>query len=120
VPRARAKAHVPDWIYWLGPALGAIIAAGFYKLLKWLQYETVLGPEDGDVPPPRSLAAPGAGADVGPNGARDEEKAVGGAGAGASAGPTMVVAGPGLGDLLTEGPQHAVSAEAATVDPVGE
>lgn len=22
-----------DWIYWLGPALGAIIAAGFYKLL---------------------------------------------------------------------------------------
>ncbi|ORX35963.1 aquaporin-like protein [Kockovaella imperatae] len=37
-----------SWIYWLGPALGATIAAGFYKMLKVLQYETVLGPEDGD------------------------------------------------------------------------
>jgi hypothetical protein len=24
---------MPDWIYWLGPALGATIAAGFYKML---------------------------------------------------------------------------------------
>jgi aquaporin related protein len=22
------------WIYWLGPALGALLAAGFYRLLK--------------------------------------------------------------------------------------
>ncbi|EIW72441.1 hypothetical protein TREMEDRAFT_16454, partial [Tremella mesenterica DSM 1558] len=32
------------WIYWLGPAMGAVIAAGFFRMLKFLQYETVLGP----------------------------------------------------------------------------
>lgn len=25
------------WIYWLGPALGAALAAGFYKFLKYLE-----------------------------------------------------------------------------------
>lgn len=86
------------WIYWLGPALGATIAAGFYKMLKWLQYETVLGPEDGDVVPrpenvghSRDSAHP-----------IDEEKAVEGKQSG------MAVTGPGLGDLLTEGPQAEV------------
>nr|ODN83871.1 hypothetical protein L203_05271 [Cryptococcus depauperatus CBS 7841] len=34
-----------DWIYWVGPCLGSILATGFYKLLKWLEYETVLEPE---------------------------------------------------------------------------
>jgi len=29
------------WIYWVGPALGAIVAVGFYKLVKMLEYETV-------------------------------------------------------------------------------
>lgn len=90
-----------DWIYWLGPAMGATIAAGFYKMLKWLQYETVLGPEDGDVvPPPGARSGAGAGA-----GHVDEEKAVGGN----INGPTMAVTGPGLGDLLTEGPREEVS-----------
>jgi hypothetical protein len=28
------------WIYWLGPILGAIVAAGFYKFIKILEYET--------------------------------------------------------------------------------
>ena len=27
------------WIYWLGPLLGAIVAAGFYKFIKILEYE---------------------------------------------------------------------------------
>jgi len=81
------------WIYWLGPALGATIAAGFYKMLKWLQYETVLGPEDGDVVP-----APGAAPMDSTNPASDAEKG----------GKTMDVSGPGLGDLLTAGPTQAV------------
>lgn len=29
------------WIYWVGPVLGSIIAAGFYKFIKILEYETV-------------------------------------------------------------------------------
>ncbi|WVO16950.1 hypothetical protein L204_104636 [Cryptococcus depauperatus] len=33
------------WIYWVGPCLGSILATGFYNLLKWLEYETVLEPE---------------------------------------------------------------------------
>lgn len=37
-----ANAYFPSysWIYWLGPALGAILAAGFYKFIKMLEYET--------------------------------------------------------------------------------
>lgn len=27
------------WIYWLGPALGATFAAGFYRFIKYLEYE---------------------------------------------------------------------------------
>jgi hypothetical protein len=29
------------WIYWVGPILGSIVAAGFYKFIKILEYETV-------------------------------------------------------------------------------
>ncbi|TXT11248.1 hypothetical protein VHUM_01999 [Vanrija humicola] len=37
------------WIYWVGPILGSLLAAGFYKLLKLVRYETNLGPDcDGD------------------------------------------------------------------------
>ncbi|WVQ97426.1 hypothetical protein IAU59_004539 [Kwoniella sp. CBS 9459] len=101
------------WIYWVGPALGATIAAGFYKMLKWLQYETVLGPETDSEEPPRpaqlstSGVAPGTaggiiGGSIGAGGVHDEEKAA------ESGGRTMAVTGPGLGDLLTEGPQGAV------------
>ncbi|KAI7685177.1 aquaporin, partial [Hortaea werneckii] len=28
------------WIYWVGPILGSIVAAGFYKFIKILEYET--------------------------------------------------------------------------------
>ncbi|CDZ98448.1 mip family channel protein [Phaffia rhodozyma] len=34
------------WIYWLGPALGAMLAAGFYKFIKFMQYETVTPDQD--------------------------------------------------------------------------
>jgi aquaporin rerated protein, other eukaryote len=36
------------WIYWVGPLLGAIFAAGFYKLIKVLKYELVNPGQDGD------------------------------------------------------------------------
>ncbi|GAA5897782.1 uncharacterized protein JCM6883_000817 [Sporobolomyces salmoneus] len=34
------------WIYWLGPLLGATLAAGLCHFLKWMRFETVMGPED--------------------------------------------------------------------------
>jgi len=37
----REFAHY-HWIYWLGPVLGSIVAAGFYKFIKILEYETVI------------------------------------------------------------------------------
>ncbi len=32
--------EVYHWIYWLGPVLGALLAASFYKFIKMLEYET--------------------------------------------------------------------------------
>lgn len=40
--------HSYHWIYWLGPILGAIIAAGFYKFIKILEYETANPGQDND------------------------------------------------------------------------
>jgi len=36
------------WIYWLGPVLGSIVAAGFYKFIKVLEYETANPDQDQD------------------------------------------------------------------------
>ena len=36
------------WIYWAGPILGAILAAGFYYLFKALRYETANPGQDDD------------------------------------------------------------------------
>ncbi|BGO90161.1 hypothetical protein NBRC10512_002554 [Rhodotorula toruloides] len=36
------------WLYWVGPALGALVASGFYHLIKYLEYETVLSEDDED------------------------------------------------------------------------
>ncbi|KAH0396371.1 aquaporin, partial [Aureobasidium melanogenum] len=36
------------WIYWLGPVLGSIVAAGFYKFIKILEYETANPGQDMD------------------------------------------------------------------------
>lgn len=38
------------WIYWVGPALGAFIAAGIYKCFKFLGYETTNPGQDFDAP----------------------------------------------------------------------
>ncbi|KAK3335075.1 aquaporin-like protein [Neurospora tetraspora] len=42
--------HFPryHWIYWLGPALGALLACGFYKLLQALRYHDINPGVDGD------------------------------------------------------------------------
>ncbi|KAF8852833.1 putative aquaporin-1 [Acephala macrosclerotiorum] len=36
------------WIYWLGPAMGAVLAMAFYKLMKFLEYETANAGQDDD------------------------------------------------------------------------
>ncbi|KAF2083852.1 aquaporin, partial [Saccharata proteae CBS 121410] len=40
------------WIYWLGPILGSIVAAGFYKFIKTLEYETANPDQDAAVEHP--------------------------------------------------------------------
>lgn len=48
-PTVVDRAFAPyDWIYWLGPFLGSIIAAGFYKFIKVLEYETANPGQDMD------------------------------------------------------------------------
>jgi glycerol uptake facilitator-like aquaporin len=36
------------WIYWVGPGLGSILAVGFYKFIKMLEYEMANPGQDGD------------------------------------------------------------------------
>ncbi|KAH6658443.1 aquaporin [Truncatella angustata] len=40
--------HGYDWIYWVGPILGSLVATGFYLLVKALEYETVNPEQDTD------------------------------------------------------------------------
>ncbi|CAK7242053.1 MAG: Aquaporin-1 [Sporothrix thermara] len=35
------------WIYWVGPILGSLLATGFYKIIKLLEYETCNPGQDG-------------------------------------------------------------------------
>ncbi|KAI9740082.1 MAG: hypothetical protein M1818_004833 [Claussenomyces sp. TS43310] len=37
------------WIYWVGPILGSLLASGFYKFIKMLEYETVNPGQDATV-----------------------------------------------------------------------
>lgn len=36
------------WIYWVGPAVGAILAVVFYKFIKILEYEVANPGQDDD------------------------------------------------------------------------
>jgi aquaporin related protein len=36
------------WIYWLGPAMGAVMAAGFYHFIKFFNYEDVNPGQDSE------------------------------------------------------------------------
>ena len=36
------------WIYWVGPILGSLVASGFYKFIKALEYETANPGQDFD------------------------------------------------------------------------
>lgn len=40
--------HGYHWIYWVGPILGALLASGFYKFIKMLEYETANPAQDAD------------------------------------------------------------------------
>lgn len=37
-----------QWIYWVGPCLGSVLAVGFYRLIKVLEYEMANAGQDGD------------------------------------------------------------------------
>lgn len=39
---------IEHWIYWVGPAVGAIIAVVFYKFIKILEYEVANPGQDDD------------------------------------------------------------------------
>jgi aquaporin rerated protein, other eukaryote len=45
---ANREFPLQHWIYWAGPVCGAILAAGFYKLLKVLRYESCNPGQDGE------------------------------------------------------------------------
>ncbi|KAH8667496.1 aquaporin-like protein [Tricladium varicosporioides] len=44
------KFHSYHWIYWVGPILGALLASGFYKFIKMLEYETANPGQDRSKP----------------------------------------------------------------------
>ncbi|KAK6516801.1 hypothetical protein TWF506_006687 [Arthrobotrys conoides] len=46
---AAGKFYSDQWVYWAGPFLGSFLAAGFYRLLKFLQYEGANPDQDVDL-----------------------------------------------------------------------
>lgn len=47
-PCAVTQFDADHWIYWVGPLIGSLLATGFYKLNKLLEYEMVNPGQDGD------------------------------------------------------------------------
>ncbi|KAJ9115885.1 hypothetical protein QFC22_005028 [Naganishia vaughanmartiniae] len=92
------------WIYWLGPYMGAALAAGFYKFIKYLEYETVLGPEADDDEKPKNMNQAGPGVPSLTGGAVPPQSMISPSTAPETAGTTLATQGAGLGDLLTHGP----------------
>ncbi|KAJ9108067.1 hypothetical protein QFC20_003636 [Naganishia adeliensis] len=87
------------WIYWLGPWMGATLAAGFYKFIK-------ASPEDDDEKHTADLTkAGGTGAPALVTGGGTTAPGMLGTTGRASShtGPTLATQGAGLGDLLTHG-----------------
>lgn len=48
------------WIYWAGPVLGAVVAVLFYRIIKFLEYETANPGVDSDGAERQYADAPGA------------------------------------------------------------
>ena len=38
--------RILDWIYWVGPFLGSIVTAGYYRFVKALNYEDANAGQD--------------------------------------------------------------------------
>jgi aquaporin rerated protein, other eukaryote len=51
------------WIYWIGPALGSLVAVVFYRILKILEYETANPGQDFDEQEAEAFHGPSDGAD---------------------------------------------------------
>ena len=47
-PAALTGVWTDQWVYWVGPPIGALIAVVFYKLIKILEYEIANPGQDDD------------------------------------------------------------------------
>lgn len=84
------------WIYYVGPILGTLLAAGFYKLMKVLHYETVVPGQDGDIEA-QTMASADPQNRVAVNESRQNPNLT-------SNGPHLDrIAGPGIGDYAEKG-----------------
>lgn len=74
------------WIYYVGPILGTILAAGFYKMMKVLHYETVTPDADAEAEAEATMIKNGKNPNM------------------TSSGPKMdSIQGPGIGDYSAKG-----------------
>lgn len=89
------------WIYWVGPGLGSILAAGFYKLLKMMHFETANPGQDAAEAAEEKIAARTT--DIEANAGNEETGSLPHPRtAQRSKSPLTRSQGPGLGDLDTK------------------